>query len=103
MAYIKVDHSKLEATAVEVENYVSFLKDKMKNVQGEGAALSSSWQGSDFSHFKSQLDQLDDADSTHTQMIKALESYAKYLRYAAEKYKNAQSKAINAANSLPKY
>ena len=102
MAYIKVDHSKLESTAAEVEEYVTLLKKKMNDVQGEVSILSSSWQGTDFTQFQDQFNQVDDADSTHVQMIKELESYARYLRYAAEKYKKTQADAIDRARKLPK-
>ncbi len=103
MAYIKVNHSKLESTAAEVDKYVTLLKKKMKNAQGEVSTLSSSWQGSDFSQFKSEFDKVDNSDSTHNQMVKALESYAKYLRFAGNKYKDAQARAVNRANSLPRW
>ncbi len=103
MAYIKVDHSKFEKAATEVDNYVNLMKDKMKNAQGEVTTLSASWQGSDFNQFRQEFNKLDDGDSVHTQMVKSLESYSKYLRYAANKYKEVQSKAVNRANGLPKY
>lgn len=103
MAYIKVDHSKFESTASAVDNYVTLMKNKMRSAQGEVASLSSSWQGSDFTQFRTEFDKVDNDDSAHAQMVKALESYARYLRYAANKYKEAQAKAINRANGLPKY
>ena len=103
MAYIKVDHSKFESAASAIDNYVALMKNKMRSAQGEISVLSSSWQGSDFTQFKTEFDKVDNADSTHAQMLKAMESYAKYLRYAANKYKNAQSRAVNRANNLPRW
>ena len=103
MAYIKVDHSQFEAAASAVDSYVRVLKNKMSSAQGEVNALSASWQGADFSQFRSEFDRVDNSDSTHAQLIKSLESYAKYLRYAAEKYKGAQARAVNLANNLPKW
>lgn len=103
MAYIKVDHSKFEAAAEEVDEYVALLKSKMRSAQGEVTTLSSTWQGSDFVQFQTNFSRVDNDDSTHMQMVKALESYAKYLRYAAQKYKDAQARAVNRANSLPRY
>lgn len=103
MAYICVDNNKFEGTASEIDKYVSLMKNKMKSAQSEIDALASSWQGSDFSQFKAQFNKLDNADSIHRQMMKALESYASFLRYAAAQYKNAQSKAVNRANLLPRY
>lgn len=102
MAYIKVDHSKFENTASAIDRYVTLMKNKMRSAQGEVTTLSSSWQGYDFTQFKTEFDTVDNEDSTHTQMVKALESYARFLRYAASKYKNAQARAINRANILCK-
>ena len=103
MAYIKVDHSQFEAAATAVDNYVRVLKTKMSSAQGEVTVLSSTWQGSDYAQFKAEFDRVDNSDSTHAQLVKSLESYAKYLRYAAEKYKGAQARAVNMANNLPKW
>ena len=103
MAYIKVDHSKFESAAVAIDDYLTLMKNKMNNVQGEIALLESTWQGADFNQFRTEFNKVDDSDSTHTKMVKSLESYSRYLRYAAEKYKNAQSKAINRANGLPRW
>ena len=103
MAYIKVDHSRFEGTASEVDKYVTLMKNKMRSAQEEVNTLSSSWQGSDYTQFKSEFDKVDNEDSVHTQMVKSLESYAKYLRFAAGKYKDAQTRAVNRANNLPKW
>lgn len=103
MAYIKVDHSKFESTADAVDKYVTLMKRKMSSAQGEIKTLSSSWQGSDFNQFKSEFNKIDNSDSVHSQMVKALESYSKYLRFAGNKYKDAQSRAVNRANNLPRW
>lgn len=103
MAYIKVDHSKFEKAASEIEAYVKVLKQKMTLCQTDLAALSIVWSGADFTQFKNEFKKIDDDDSTHAQMIKSLESYAKYLRYVADKYKNTQANAVNRANSLPRW
>ena len=100
---VKVDHSKFESVASAIDDYVALLKNKMISSQGEIDILSSTWQGSDFAQFKIEFDKVDNADSTHVQMVKALESYAKYLRFAAKKYKDAQQRAVNRANNLPKW
>ena len=103
MAYLRVDHSKFEAAASAIDTYVTSMKNKMRSAGGEVNTLSANWQGSDFTQFKAQWDKVTNNDSTYSQMIKSLESYAKYLRFAAQKYKEAQSKAVNRANGLPKY
>ena len=103
MAYIKVDHSKFESAASALDDYVVLMKSKMSSAQGEVTTLSSNWQGADYNQFKTQWDKVTNGDSTYAQMVKSMESYAKYLRYAAGKYKDAQSKAVNRASALPKY
>lgn len=103
MAYIKVDHSKFESAAVAVDKYTTLMKNKMRSSQGEVTTLASNWQGSDFAQFRLAFDKVDNVDSTHAQMLKSLESYAKYLRFASSKYKEAQARAVNRANSLPRW
>lgn len=103
MAYIKVDHSQCESTASAIDAYVSRMKERMGRVQGEIATLSSNWQGADAAQFRTQWDTVTSGDSTYTKMVQSLESYAKYLRHAANKYKEAQSNAVNRANDLPKW
>ena len=103
MAYIKVDHSKFETAASAIDSYVSSMKSKMGSANGQVNALSANWQGGDFTQFKTQWDKVTNNDSTYNNMIKSLESYAKYLRYASQKYKEAQSNAVNRANGLPKW
>lgn len=103
MAYIKVDHSKLKSTANAVDTYVKLLRDKMGLAQSEIEALSAGWEGQDYTQFLAAFDAIDNGDSTHAALIKALESYAEYLRYAGDKYRNTQASAINAANLLPRW
>ena len=99
---VKVDHSKLESTATEIEQYITVLKGKMDAAQNEVRVLSSSWQGSDASQFRTKWNTVTDQNSIYAQTVKQLESYAQYLRYAAKKYKEAQTNAVNAACRLPK-
>ena len=99
---IKVDHSMLEKTALEIEQYVKTLKGKMKAADGEVITLSSTWQGTDASQFKTKWAAVTNQDSVYANTVRQLESYAQFLRYAAKKYKEAQTRAINSANSLPK-
>lgn len=103
MAYIKVDHSKFENAASAVEKHVTLMKNKMRSIQGEVTTLSSTWQGADFTQFKTEFGKVDNEDATHTQMVKSMESYARYLRFAANKYKETQARAVNRANSLPRW
>lgn len=103
MAYIKVDHSKFSGAACAVDTYVTQLRNKMNSAEGEVNNMSSIWQGSDYTQFKSQWNKVTNGESTYSEMVKSLESYSKFLKYAAEKYKDAQTKAVNRANSLPRW
>lgn len=100
MAYIKVDHSKFSGAASAVDTYVTQLRNKMSKAEGEVNNLSGIWQGADYTQFKFQWDTVTDGESTYSEMVKSLEAYSKFLKYAAEKYKEAQSKAVNRADSL---
>lgn len=102
MSYIKVDYSKFEMAAAAVDNYIKDMKKSMINAEREVLTLSSAWQGQDFNQFRNQWNKVTDNDSTYTKMVRSLEAYAKFLRYASNQYKNAQFKAVNRANSLPK-
>ncbi len=101
--YIKVDHSEFEKCAKEIDDYVALMKKNMTEAQNHVQTLSSAWQGTDSSLFKTKFEEADGNDSVHYQLLKALESYAKYLRYASSKYKDAQAKAIDRARALPKW
>lgn len=103
MAYIKVDHSKFSESAKAVDDYVTLLKNKMASAEGEVNTMSSVWEGADYTQFKAQWNKVSNDESTYHEMVKALESYSGFLKYAAEKYKDAQTKAINRANNLPKW
>ena len=102
MAYIRVDHNKFENTASEIYTYISKHKRNMNKVDQEVITLASKWQGKDYETFKKQWNELNASDSTSTKMLNSLKNYAEYLRMAAKKYKEAQSNAVNRANSLPR-
>lgn len=103
MSYIKVDHSRLGSTADAVESYVELMKNKMRSADKEISALSFNWKGQDSNEYKMKWNTVCDDDSTYTKMMSSLKSYAGFLRYSAEKYKDAQTKAVNRANRLPRY
>lgn len=103
MAYIKVDHSKFSAAAGAVDDYVGKMKNNMNRTTREVDVLEAGWQGKDYKQFNQQWDRVTNKDSTYQEMVKSLEAYSKFLRYAAEEYKNAQAKAVGRAKRLPKY
>jgi WXG100 family type VII secretion target len=100
MSYIKICHGTLEVAAREIDSYLISHQNRMNSVGQEVSALSSSWQGKDFTQFQQEWDKANNYDSTSHKMVKALEEYAKFLRYAAAEYKDAQSKAVNQASWL---
>lgn len=103
MANIKVDHSKFAATATAVDNYVRLLKTRMTQANAEVSHMGRAWEGTDYAQFASQWSKVTNGESTYAEMVKSLESYAKFLRMAESKYKQAQINAVNRANSLPKW
>ena len=98
--FIKVNHSQFENAADAIDTYLTSQKKNMAAAESEVKNLESTWQGTDSKHFQQQWNKVDDNDSTSKNMTKALENYAKFLRYAASQYKEAQSKAVNRANWL---
>ncbi len=101
MAYIKVDHSQFEKTATTIETYVINHKKNMQSINQSVISLNSDWSGKDYAQLRKEWQEINSSESTSGKMIKSLENYADYLRFAANKYKSAQSAAINRANSLP--
>lgn len=99
-SFIEVVYTEFEKAAIDVDNYVAKIKQKMAAANNEVATLSGSWKGVDFQQFQSKWNELDDNGSTTWNMQKSLGNYAETLRYVAEQYKNAQKNAINRANSL---
>ena len=57
----------------------------------------------DYNQLKKEWQQIKGSDSTSDRMLKSLDNYADFLRFAANKYKSAQANAINRANGLPRY
>ena len=102
MAYIQTDHQQLKATAAAVDTYVETLKTDMKKARQQVYQLTRQWEGPDAEAYRERWVQASEQDSTYGQMVKTLQNYADYLRYAAEQYRNAQSNAVNRANGLPK-
>ncbi len=103
MATIRVDQSRLKRSSNTVSQYLSSMKSNMRTAQQEISRLSTEWQGKDATQFAAQWDQITSGNSSYNRALKALESYANYLKMAEKEYKNAQSRAINRANALPRY
>ena len=100
---IKVDHSKFDKAASAIDTYNATLRTKMGSANQTMSGLFSTWKGIDSTAYKTKWDALDENGSVYYKMRKSLESYAKFLRAAGNKYKTAQANAVNRAKSLPKW
>lgn len=103
MANIKVDHSQFEKAASAIETYINNHKTSMNSIDQSVNSLGSSWQGNDYNQLRKEWQEIKGSGSTSDKMLKSLDNYADFLRFAANKYKSAQANAINRANNLPRY
>lgn len=103
MSKINVDHSQFSKAASEIEGHVSDVKKYIASTVINVDTLASSWEGSDYAAFRNKFDEMLSKDSTYDKYLKALEGYAKFLKFAGERYKKAQIDAYNKAKSLPKW
>ncbi|WP_043932156.1 hypothetical protein [Bacillus sp. EB01] len=99
-SYIKVNYNEFERAANTIDSYISRQKKNMSLASHEVHSMGAAWKGEDYQSFLLKWNKLDDSDSTTYAFMKSLESYAEVLRYSAAQYKEAQSKAIQKANSL---
>ena len=102
MAKIRVDHSRLNAVADVFEDDAKGIKSQMARAQLSVMQMAMGWQGKDASKFLKKWETNYDADSAFKLTVDQMEAYARYLRYAAKQYKDAQTTALNTANKLPK-
>lgn len=102
MAYIKVDHKKMLATATQIDEYIAQLDKNMASIDAAVISLEREWSGEDYQQVKTEWDEINSSGSTTDKMKKSLKTYASTLREASKLYKEAQSRAINRANILCK-
>ena len=98
--FIHVNHSKFETTATAIDNYIAKHKKNMTLANQEVTTLSSNKQKKDYTEFQNQWNKVTEQKSTSQEMIKALENYAAFLRYAGKQYKDAQIDAVNRAKKI---
>ena len=104
MAKIQVDYKKLDAAADAIERYIEKHKNKMRNSDNAMTQLANSWSGPDYAATLRLWKKVEeDNSSASKKMISALQNYANYLREASKKYKEAQSRAVERANRLPRW
>lgn len=100
MAYIMVDYRRLEKTAGDIDGYINSHKRAMSEIDNNIVSLGASWQGEDYFQLQREWDEMKSVSSTSEKMLKSLDNYADFLRWAARKYKQAQADAISRANRL---
>jgi len=103
MAYIRVNHSYFETAASAIESYVTKQNSKMNKIDKEVDAMASYWSGVDYQSLLAKWEDVNSNDSTSGKMKKALNNYAGTLRKVGNMYKEAQGKAVNRANNIPRW
>lgn len=102
MAYIKVDFNKMQDAANTIDDYVARMNRNMHSIDTGMQVLGTQWQGEDYRQVKLQWDEINASGSTTYKMRTTLQSYAGCIREASKQYKDAQTRAINRANTLCK-
>ena len=85
MANIKVDHNQFERTASTIDNYIKNHRTKMNSIDASITSLGTAWQGNDYNQLKKEWQEIKGSDSTSEKMLKSLDNYADFLRFAAKK------------------
>ena len=101
--YIKTECEKMVKTAENIEAQIAEIKKLMTNSSTAVLEMRSGFRGADYDAFYAKWDSLWTEDSTYSTLVKRLESYAKFLRYAAEQYEYVQEQAQLRSNRIPKY
>lgn len=102
MAYIRVDYKMMINTVNQIENYISTFDNNMELISNDIVSINSEWEGKDYQQFKAEWDKIKSPGSTSYLMRAAIQNYADEIKEAVNKYKEAQIRAINKANSLCK-
>lgn len=97
MAYIKVNHRKLIASAEIVDKYVKKLDKNMQAIDTTMESLKSDWRGEDYSQLEHEWNEINSTRSTTGLMRANLRNYAGVLREASRMYKEQQLKSIERA------
>ena len=100
---INVECAKLIKTAENIEKQTEEIKKLMLSSTNAVLEMKSGFQGADYDAFCIKWDSLVAEGSNYATLVKRLESYAKFLRYAANQYEYVRNQANNRSNRLPKY
>lgn len=102
MAYIKVNHQKMLEAANQVDDYLTRLNKNMALIDSAVLSMEGEWKGEDYQQVKKEWNEINSSGATTDKMRTSLKSYAGSIREASKLYKEAQTRAINRANSLCK-
>lgn len=102
MAYIKADIIQFNQTADSIDEYIRKTENHMKSIDSTIASLGAAWQGDDYNQTCKEWNEINSKGSTTDKMLISLKNYANAIRKSGNKYKSAQSRAINRANILCK-
>lgn len=98
--YIEVDFIALEKAISEIENYLKQIKSNMSSAQELVDTLLGNCYSPDLFEFKKHWESGIAEGSTYSELCKALELYASYLRFVKKQYKNIQTKVNDRACRL---
>lgn len=103
MAKIHVDYRKLDRAADAIDRYIEKHKNRMNSANNAVEELGNSWSGDDYNATLRLWRKGKENGSPSEKMIRSLKNYSDFLRDTSKKYKDAQSRAVERANRLPRW
>lgn len=100
MAYVRVDIDTIRQTIDKVQETIDELNQTLDEFNAEVVGMNQHWSGEDYDQYALEVRELKDYDSVHKRLIKALESYKRYLEDSKTLYERARQNAINRANRV---
>ena len=102
MGYIFVNHSVFDKTISAIDRYLGSCRQNMKRIDNEVTSLGASWGGKDYVSFVNKWGEIKGKNSVSSKMSSDLENYKSFLKFAADRYREAQANAVNRARNLPR-
>ena len=104
MVTIEVKHDELNKTAEAITTYLTKQNNEMRNIDAEiKLMLAGDWTGQDSKAFLEKWSGVNADNSEAGKLRTSLKNFADALTACAVLYKEAQEKAYNDANWLPKW
>lgn len=100
MAKIYVDHLVITKTANKINTYLDLHNKRIREINNIVDQMK--WRGSDYNQAKSEWVAMKAKGSTSDKLLTSFENYKNALLIAANKYKEAQARAIDRAERLCK-